>query len=165
MDIGHAPITQNEISDTEGCGMIRMVIVDDCIETAETLSNLYALRDDVEVVGIVQSGEQLWRILGQTDVDLVSLDIQLGHENGLELCQLLHKKYPRVFIVMCSVEETIENRRLALEAGATHFLSKPITMNCVSETVQMCLDHGIGANHAEPPLTLENLDDLFDALK
>lgn len=155
----------NEMFDTEEFNMIRMAIVDDFIETAETLSMLYRLRNDVEIVGIVHNGEQLWQVLRKEEVNLVSLDIQLGHENGFELCQVLHEKYPDLFIVMCSVEATIENKRLATEAGAAHFLAKPVTMNNVSETLQLYLNYKKGTNEALSPLTGEKLDELFDAFK
>lgn len=145
--------------------MIKMVIVDDYIETAESLSMLYKLQNNVEIVGISQNSEQLWQVLREKEVDLVSLDIELGRENGLDVCQVLHEKYPDLFIVMCSVEANIENKRLAIEAGAAHFLAKPITMSNVTETLQMYLDYKKGTNEATTPLTEENLDELFDALK
>ena len=145
--------------------MIRMVIVDDFIETAESLSNLYTLRPDIKIVGIAQNAEQLWEVLREEEVNLVSLDIQLERENGLEVCQALHEKFPDLFIVMCSVEATLENKRLTTEAGAAHFLAKPITMNDVAETLQMYFDYKNAMNEPTSPLTRENLDKLFDALK
>src|SRR5579875_3714474 len=115
---------QNKMFDMGEVNMIKMVIVDDFAETAESLFMLYKLRNEAKIVGIAQNSEQLRHILQNNEVNFVSLDIQLGHENGLELCRVLRETYPDLFIVMCSVEVTIENKRLATKAGANHFLEK-----------------------------------------
>ncbi|QSO48359.1 response regulator transcription factor [Alicyclobacillus mengziensis] len=145
--------------------MIRMLIVDDFIETAESLSQLYSLNKDVEIVGLAQNAEQLWQFLREQEVHFVSLDIEIGHENGLELCQVLHEKYPNIFIVMCSIEATIENIRRATEAGAAYFLAKPISMKVVSEVLLRYSDYKREMNETVSPLTDENIDELLNALK
>ncbi|WDL98884.1 response regulator [Alicyclobacillus sp. ALC3] len=145
--------------------MINVVIVDDQIEIAKILSYLYGLKDDIEILGVAQNAEQLWQLVSDKDVDVVSLDIQLDRENGLELCRLLSEKSPNIFIVMCSVEATEENKKLAKEAGASHFLAKPIEIKDVSETLRLFLDRKNRLSEDRSPLTEEKLDELFGAVR
>jgi DNA-binding NarL/FixJ family response regulator len=144
--------------------MIKIVIVDDFKETAESLSMLYGLRKDVQIVALAHNGDQLWSVLQEHEVDLISLDIQLGRENGLELCQIIHHKYPKIFTVICSVEATIENQRLAAEAGASYFLAKPVSIADISEAIDLFLRCQQDAGTDSSSLTAESLDDLFDSL-
>ncbi len=144
--------------------MVKMVIVDDFFETSESLSLIYGSKGDVEIIGTARNSEQLWNILYEKEVDFVSLDIQLGRENGFEICKLLHEKYPDIFVVMCSVEATIENKRVAKEAGASHFLAKPIGMEDAADTLLRFSNRNRGVEVESSPLTDEKIDELFNKL-
>lgn len=106
--------------------MINVLIVDDYAETMETLGMMYELSRQAYVAGKVSNAKEMWHVLATEKVDLLSLDIQLGAENGLDLCREVHEKYPSIFIVMCSVEAHEANQKAARLAGASHFLAKPL---------------------------------------
>lgn len=142
--------------------MIKVVLVDDFMETIESLSMIYMLQRHINIVGSANNSEQLWGILSEREVDIVSLDIELGYENGLEICKMLHEKYPDIFVVMCSVEATVLNRKLANEAGASHFLAKPITQKDVTQTMRMFSSRGQCSNKSSTALTEGELDRLLD---
>lgn len=144
--------------------MVKMVIVDDYFETSESLSIIYSSKGNVEVVGIAHNSQQLWDVLSTNEVDFVSLDIQLGHENGLDICKSLHEKYPQIFVVMCSVEASIEHMNLAKEAGSSHFLAKPISMNDVDDILLKFSNRNRDGEAEQSPLTANKMDDLFNML-
>jgi len=144
--------------------MVNIVIVDDYLETAETLSTLYRTKQNVEIVGLAQDSGELWEIVESKEVDLLSLDIQLGKENGLDICKVFHEKHPDVFIVMCSVEATEQNKRIAREAGASHFLAKPIGLKEVSEVLEMVVNSKRNSNMDRSLLTSESIDRLFEGV-
>jgi len=106
---------------------MRVMLVDDSPETLEVLVAQYQLQDEVEVVGAFSEGASLLLALAQSaPVDLVSVDIQLGAEDGLALCERVRSRYPMTHVVMCSIEADEEMRRRALRAGASHLLAKPV---------------------------------------
>lgn len=144
--------------------MVNIVIVDDYLETAETLSMLYRTKSNIKIVGLAQDSEELWEIVKNKQVDLLSLDIQLGKENGLDICKVFHERHPDVFIVMCSVEATEENKRIAREAGASHFLAKPIGLKEVSEVIEMTENSKRNSNMDRSLLTSEIIDSLFEGV-
>lgn len=138
--------------------------MDDYSETAQSLALIYRAKNNVEVVGFAQTSKQLWEILSTETVDLVSLDIQLGKENGIEICRLVHQRYPELFIVMCSIEVTLENQRLANEAGASHFLAKPVTMNEAEDTIQKFSNRHRNLEADMSPLQEKQLEKLLNLL-
>ncbi|WP_026961020.1 response regulator transcription factor [Alicyclobacillus herbarius] len=140
--------------------MVKVLLVDDFDETLESLELVYGFHPDVQVVGRAHNAEEMWDILGQQQVDYVSLDIQLGAESGLELCRQIRKKYPKIFVVMCSVEASDRMQKSAIDAGASYFLAKPIGMNEINHAVSSCLKwHG-----GEDSLTEQEADDLLRLL-
>jgi DNA-binding NarL/FixJ family response regulator len=120
--------------------MLKVLLVDDVDETLESLSLVYSFRSDVEIVGRAHNSAEMWDILLRNRVDYISLDIQLAGENGLELCGQVRKKYPEIFVAVCSVEASERVRQSAFIAGASYFLAKPIGVNEVNQAISSCLN-------------------------
>lgn len=118
---------------------MRVMLVDDSPETLEVLVAQYQLQRGVEVVGAFCEGASLLLALAQSaPVDLVSVDIQLGTEDGFALCERIRSRYPMTRVVMCSIEADDEMRRRAVRAGASHLLAKPV----LSRDLKSWLDLG-----------------------
>ncbi|GJQ34780.1 MAG: hypothetical protein JETCAE01_07900 [Anaerolineaceae bacterium] len=96
--------------------MIRILIADPDPATRKALSLL--LRRKLGVNGIVKVGdvESLIRTLADSSPDLLLLDWQLYGSPAPETCRLLQKAYPRLKIVLLSVNASDE--AAAREAGA-----------------------------------------------
>lgn len=128
---------------------IRTLLVDDSPETLDALSLLYAMNPVVDVVGRTKNAAETLSLLKSTSVDLVSLDIHLGSDNGLELCSQIYERHPSVFISICSLEEDEAYRVLAKQCGAHYFLAKPITSDDIDhlvrhiQQIQACGEHDL----------------------
>lgn len=120
----------------EANAVMNIVLVDDVQETLDTLEMMYRWHTGVRVVGKAKNASELWEILGTRQVDVVSVDIELGGQNGLDLCQEISHRYPKVFIVVCSVEDSEDNRRRAAQAGAKLFLGKPVARGDVGRMIE-----------------------------
>jgi DNA-binding NarL/FixJ family response regulator len=116
---------------------IGVYLVDDALETIEALTTVYSAHPKLQVVGSVYSGRETLRAVraNLSQIDIVSLDIQLGDANGIELCRQIRQEFPHLFIVMCSLQADWKTRQLAAEAGAHYFLSKPFGLPEVNEMV------------------------------
>jgi DNA-binding response OmpR family regulator len=112
---------------------IRTLLVDDSPETLDTLYLLFASHPDVEVVDAVHTVSEAVEVLNTTGIDLVSIDIQLKFGSGFQLCAYVHDRYPDVFITMCSAEAHERNQTLASQAGAHHFLAKPLNLHDIGD--------------------------------
>ncbi|KUO95386.1 response regulator [Ferroacidibacillus organovorans] len=120
--------------------MIRILLVDDYPETLEALTQLYELHENVKVGGYALNGTELMKILAQETFDIISIDIQLGKENGLKLCESIHRNDPDAFILMCSLEASEATQKDAARAGASYFLAKPITSTSVRDAIKAYTD-------------------------
>lgn len=56
--------------------------------------------------------------------DVVLLDIEMPEGNGIDLCGVLHKRYPKMAIVIMSSHTEDVYREEALRLGARDFIRK-----------------------------------------
>jgi DNA-binding NtrC family response regulator len=74
-----------------------------------------------------QNTEIALRRLADTDVDLMVTDIEpLSGADGLELTATVRKRYPVLPVVVLSGHTTFDHAVVAMRAGASEFLPKPV---------------------------------------
>src|SRR4051812_30516381 len=73
---------------------------------------------------VVDSSSALAR-LKEDKYDAILLDLNLGHENGLDVLDALSKQYPRLPVVMFTAQGTVKTAVEAVRRGALDFLEKP----------------------------------------
>jgi len=109
-----------------------------CEDNTLTLRSIeYVLKNaGFDVVKSID-GEQGIRILNEEEIDLVITDINMPYTKGLELVRHvntnLEKKIPVVIVTGITLEETREH---ALELGASGFLTKPLDLDVLVDTVK-----------------------------
>jgi DNA-binding NarL/FixJ family response regulator len=137
--------------------LLRVLILDDSPETAETLRMLYAAMPEVEVVGTVGRASEAWKALEAGGVDMVSVDIQLENENGLDFSARVRERFPHVHIAICSVEDNEWMRSKARKAGAHFYLPKPVSLDHVEELIQALVGReNAGAVHSASEREVED---------
>lgn len=109
-----------------------VLLVDDREETLEVLTLQYQQDYQVGEVFTAQNTQDAIEILKHETIDIASFDIQLGSEDGFQLCLLARSCHPNLFITMCSLDESDYNRRKAESCGASYFLSKPVSVDQIT---------------------------------
>lgn len=104
---------------------VKVFLTDDSVDTLEALTLVYNYHPDFEVVGDARTVTATWESLRTSEIDIVSLDIQIGPDDGIRLCQQLRAEFPFLFIVVCSLDSDEAIQMQARQAGASYFLSKP----------------------------------------
>lgn len=109
-----------------------------CEDNALTLRSIeYSLKKAGFDVSKALDGEQGVRILEEEEIDLVISDINMPYTKGLELVRYVNtkmeRKIPVIIITGITLEETREH---ALELGAAGFLTKPLDLNVLVESVK-----------------------------
>ena len=66
--------------------------------------------------------------LRRNGYDAVFLDLDLPGMDGVETCSLIRTEFPSVWIIAVASQDNIEDRVDALNAGADHYLNKPLQM-------------------------------------
>jgi NtrC-family two-component system response regulator AlgB len=75
---------------------------------------------------VVDSASALTR-LKEEKYDAILLDLNLGHENGLDLLDTLSKQFTKIPVVMFTAQGTVKTAVEAVRRGALDFLEKPFT--------------------------------------
>jgi len=104
--------------------MIRTLLVDDHKIFTEGLSYILANEPDIAVLGTCQSAQQVLQFLQENIIDVALLDINLGPDNGLDLCKLIHEKYPSIRILAISMHDEENFITKMLKNGAAGYILK-----------------------------------------
>jgi pilus assembly protein CpaE len=123
---------------------IRILIVDDNPETRENIRKLLQFESDVEVVGAARSGVEGLDLAGETQPDVILMDINMPDMDGIQATEAIRKKIPFTQIVILSVQNDPKYMQRAMMAGARAFLSKPPTVDELISTI-----HQVGKMAAE----------------
>jgi two-component system chemotaxis response regulator CheY len=116
----------------------RILIVDDSFYMRTMLKNM--LTDaGYDVVGEAANGQQALEMAVATTPDLITLDVILPDNTGLDVLKGIRKQQPDAKVVMCSAvgQETIVNE--AIENGALAYIVKPFSEERVLEIVGSAL--------------------------
>jgi len=81
---------------------------------------------DIEIVGEAQSGSQVLPLIGQTDPDVVMLDVRMPELDGLACLDRIRARYPRVKVVMLSAYTDRQHIEVALKRGASAYIAKGV---------------------------------------
>src|ERR1700733_9962285 len=73
----------------------------------------------------VDSGTQGLAWLKEDNWDAVLLDLNLGHENGLDVLTEIQKQFPQTPVVMFTAQGSVKVAVEAMRRGAVDFLEKP----------------------------------------
>lgn len=106
--------------------LIKTIIVDDENNARKVLENfLNSYCPQIQLVGQAQNSAEAAQLLEQREVDLMFLDIEMPHQNGIAFLQELHelgKPLPYVIFVTAYNEFAIN----ALKLNALDYLLKPL---------------------------------------
>src|SRR5215210_8839760 len=106
---------------------IKVLVVDDIIDTGSQISKLLAFEQDMEVVGVAGSGQEALQLAATLQPDVVLLDINMPDMDGIETAERLTRQTPSAAIVMMSVNGEADYVRRAMLAGARAYLIKPFS--------------------------------------
>lgn len=103
---------------------IRVVVVDDHQIVRDGLIALLGALDGVEVVGSAEDGRDALHVVAEAAPDVVVMDIQMPHLDGIEATRFLTGKHDDVRVVMLTMNEDDDTILSALRAGASGYLLK-----------------------------------------
>jgi DNA-binding NarL/FixJ family response regulator len=103
---------------------IRVVVVDDHQIVRDGLVSLLGALDGVEVAGTAADGRDAVHVVGETVPDVVVMDIQMPHLDGIEATRRITARQPGVRVVMLTMNEDDETVLSAIRAGASGYLLK-----------------------------------------
>ena len=126
-----------------------ILVVDDQKEICEVVQQY--LSSEGYRVSVANDGTGMRRVLDQTPVDLVILDLMLPGEDGLTLARQLREESTVGIIILTGRGETVD-RIIGLEMGADDYLPKPFHLRELSARVKSVLRRAsLRAQKDQPP--------------
>ncbi len=120
--------------------LIKVLIVDDDVETQELLTRALTFEAEFEVVGVASSGQEGIRLAQSLAPDIVLMDINMPDMDGLAATALIARESPDAQIIMITVQNESHYIQRAMAAGARSFLSKPIAIDELYATIRDVYD-------------------------
>src|SRR5919202_2987864 len=105
---------------------LRILVVEDNIQSAELLCEILAAEPDMEVLGVAMTGQQAVRRTAELNPDVILMDIHLPDIDGIHATWLIASKNPDSSVIIVTSEERTEFLQRAMMAGAQGYLLKPV---------------------------------------
>lgn len=115
---------------------IRVLLVDDIPETRENIKKLLMFEPDIEVVGAAGTGREGLDMAKETQPNVVLMDINMPDMDGIQATEAIATAVPTAAVVMMSVQSEADYLRRAMLAGASDFLTKPISGDDLYSTIR-----------------------------
>lgn len=108
--------------------MIRVLVVDDSTFMRHSLVDLLQQDPEIKVVDTAKDGQEALQKAQNTEVDVITLDVEMPRLNGLQTLKKLMETNPLPVIMVSSLtEDGAESTLKALEYGAQDFIPKTMS--------------------------------------
>ncbi len=118
---------RNTRPETGGEEKIRILIVDDNVDTRENVSRLLYFEKDMEVIGQAVNGRQGIEMSVQHKPHIVLMDINMPDVDGITATREMLLVAPFSQVIIMSVQAEQHYMKQAMAAGARDFQPKPFT--------------------------------------
>lgn len=107
---------------------LEIIIVDDHRVFRVGLEAILESMENISVIGDVDNGEDLFKLLNKTEPDIVFMDIELSREeNGIDLTRRIRTKYKDIIVIAMTSSDEVNYFNDMMNAGASAFLLKNAT--------------------------------------
>ena len=126
--------------------MSSILIADHHPITRVGITALLSENKDMEVIGSVSSGNDLFKFLKNKIPDVLVMEIDLPEINGITALRTIKTQFPgtKMLIYTCQPEEMYALS--AIKAGASGFLSKTVSTDNLQKAIQQVARGGIYLN-------------------
>ena len=121
----------------------RIVIFDDNKSRRDSLRTLISMIDDMECVGEFEDCRQVLDKIKLSQPDLILMDIDMPHVNGIEGVKLIRTEYATLKIIIQTVFEDDDKVFSAICAGADGYILKQTAPNKLLEGMREVMVGGV----------------------
>ncbi len=119
---------------------IKLVVVDDSMETRNNIKMLLSFERRIEVIGEAENGEEAVFVTREAKPDIVLMDINMPVMDGIRATEEISMSVPETTVIIMSVQGEMEYVKKAMTAGARDFLSKPFNGDELARTILRTYD-------------------------
>jgi DNA-binding response OmpR family regulator len=115
-------------------GVFNIIILEDNTELRQGLED--HLSQEGFRVAAIEDGERLSEAINANKPDAILVDLNLPHEDGIDIIKRLKRAYPLLGVVVLTARVRSMDRKQAYDAGADVFLTKPAGADEVSTVLK-----------------------------
>jgi len=115
---------------------IRVMIVDDIVDTRDQLEKLLFFEKDIEVIAKASNGREAVAMAKQYHPDVVLMDINMPDMDGIAATEAIMTQDASIQVIIMSVQGETDYLRRAMLAGAREFLTKPISADDLYKSIR-----------------------------
>ena len=116
---------------------LRVLIAEDHMLVSQGLEVMLSMAEDLELAGVVSSGDQAVQKVGEEPIDVVLMDVNLGQGiNGIEATRQLKGLSPDTKVLILTMFTDPGTVAEAVKAGADGYLSKGSSRESVVRAIR-----------------------------
>ena len=92
-----------------------------------------------KLAGKARTGYEAIKLIHETEPNVVFMDINIPTIDGLTVLEDVHKKYPRMIIILSTAYERFDMARRAIPLGVFAYLVKPVSSDTFYSTMEKAL--------------------------
>jgi len=120
----------------------RLLVADDDVPLSQFLRR--GLQSEHNGVDVVNDGETALHALSQTRYSLLILDLNLPKRDGMSVLQEIRPKAPMLPIMVLTARSRLEDKIMALDAGADDCMVKPFSFQELLARTRALLRRNVG---------------------
>ncbi|SHE53179.1 two-component system, response regulator, stage 0 sporulation protein A [Caldanaerobius fijiensis DSM 17918] len=118
--------------------MIKLLIVDDNKEFCSILTDYFNNKEDIDVIGVANDGNQAIKLIMELNPDLVLLDIIMPYLDGLGVLETIKSlnllKMPKIIVLSAVGQERIT--QMAINLNVDYYILKPFDLNTLYRRIK-----------------------------
>jgi DNA-binding NarL/FixJ family response regulator len=119
---------------------IKLLLADDHRIVLKAIAIALEHIDDFEIVGEAHTGAQVLPLVGQTDPDVLLLDLRMPAMDGLRVLELMRERFPKVKVIVLSGVVESDVMQAALARGACAFVAKHIDPRDLASAIRQAVE-------------------------
>ncbi|RNC86754.1 MAG: DNA-binding response regulator [Winogradskyella sp.] len=116
--------------------MIRLAIAEDHQSLIDGIQLLLKYEDDIEIVGTVNDGEDLLKLVRLKQPNVIITDIRMPKMDGITATKTIKKEFPHTKVLGFTMFDQIEAIEQMMQAGASGYLLKNSPLEEVLKAVR-----------------------------
>lgn len=119
---------------------IKLLIADDHEILASGMSSILSKQKELSILGTVSNGQEVLGFLGDNEVDVVIMDLNMPVLNGIEATEIIKKKFPKTKVLILSMFDREGYIQNALDVGVDGYVLKNVSEDEILSAVKRIME-------------------------
>ena len=115
--------------------MITIIMAEDHQMLIDGVKSFFEYDDDINIIGSVNNGEDLVKLVSLKQPKLVITDIRMPRIDGIEATKIIKKQFPHIYVLAMTMFDQPDAIKQMLDAGATGYLLKNSGIKMLSKAI------------------------------